>query len=212
MSGVGVLPKVALSPTSLVFPTQLIYTTSKTQTAKFTNSGLGLVEITKIAVTGQFTQTNNCGTTLSSGSSCTLTVTFKPTAIGNLTGSIAITDNAPGSPQSLSLKGTATALEITPTSLNFGNQPKGTASLPNTITLTNQSHATVNFTSISIAGTDPGDFSLTDTCGASVASGASCFIKVTFKPTATDARSASVSVSDNGGGSPQKVSLAGTGT
>jgi hypothetical protein len=45
-----------------------------------------------------------------------------------------------------------------------------------------------------------------------VASGASCFIKVKFTPSATGSRSAAVSVSDNGGGSPQKVGLSGTGT
>jgi Bacterial Ig-like domain (group 3)/Abnormal spindle-like microcephaly-assoc'd, ASPM-SPD-2-Hydin len=212
LTGVGVRPAVEFSPTSLSFPTQLIYTTSKTQTAKLTNSGPGILKITKIAVTGPFTQTGGCGSTVNSGGSCTLTVTFKPTAIGNLTGSITITDNAPGGTQAISLKGTATAVELTPSALNFGDQPTGTASLAKTITLTNQSHVTVDITGISIVGTDPGDFSQTHTCGKTVASGASCFIKVVFKPTATGARAAAVSVSDNGGGSPQKISLSGTGT
>jgi hypothetical protein len=62
------------------------------------------------------------------------------------------------------------------------------------------------------SGGQAADFSQTNTCGNSVAGGASCFITVTFKPSATGTRSAAVSVSDNGGGSPQKVSVSGVGT
>jgi hypothetical protein len=72
--------------------------------------------------------------------------------------------------------------------------------------------AAVNITSISITGVDAKDFAETDTCGKSVASGASCFIKVTFKPLVKGKRMAEVSVYDNGGGSPQEAKLIGTGT
>jgi hypothetical protein len=112
----------------------------------------------------------------------------------------------------VTLKGTGTYVQLTPTGLNFGNQPVGTTSLTKTITLSNKGHVTVNITNISITGTDPGDFSKTSTCGSSVASGASCFIRVKFKPIAKGTRSAAVSVSDDGGGSPQKVNVIGTGT
>lgn len=80
------------------------------------------------------------------------------------------------------------------------------------MTLSHKGHVTVSITSMVITGSDASDFSLTNACGTSVAAGASCFIKVKFKPTATGKRSASVAVTDNGGGSPQKVSLTGTGT
>jgi Bacterial Ig-like domain (group 3)/FG-GAP-like repeat/Abnormal spindle-like microcephaly-assoc'd, ASPM-SPD-2-Hydin len=211
LTGVGVLPAVTFAPTSLAFPTQIVFTTSAAKTVTLTNSGVGVLKITSVAVTGQFAQTNNCGSTVDPSSSCTLTVTFKPTSTGALAGSIAVTDNAPGSPQKVALTGTGTAVELRPTSVNFGNQPTGTTSLVQTITLTNQGHATIS-TSITITGADPADFAQTNTCGTSVVSGASCFIKVTFTPKAAGARSAAVSVTDNGGGSPQKVPLAGTGT
>jgi hypothetical protein len=139
-------------------------------------------------------------------------VTFKPTTIGTLTGSISITDNAPLSPQKITLTGTGTAVQLTPANLNFGNQPVGTKSLAKKITLSNKSSSAVSITSISITGTNMGDFAQTNTCGTSVAAGASCFINVTFTPLAKSNRSASVNVNDNGGGSPQKVTLAGTGT
>ena len=212
LSGVGVLPAVTFSPTSLTFSTQVVFTTSKAKTVKLTNTGLGVLNIKSIAVTGPFAQTHTCGTTVNPSASCTITVTFKPTTIGTLTGSVSVTDNAPGSPQKVGLKGTGTYIQLTPTSLNFGNQPVGTRSLAKRITLTNKGDAAVNITSISITGVDAKDFAETNTCGKSVASGASCFIKVTFKPLIKGKRTADVSVSDDGGGSPQKVGLTGTGT
>jgi trimeric autotransporter adhesin len=96
--------------------------------------------------------------------------------------------------------------------LNFGNQPVGTKSLPQKITMSNKGSSAVSITSISITGTNAGDFAQTRTCGNSLASGASCFITITFKPLAKGKRTAVVSASDNGGGSPQTASLAGTGT
>lgn len=103
-------------------------------------------------------------------------------------------------------------VELSPMSVNFGNQTVGTKSLPKTITLTNKSSRAVSISDISIVGTDPKDFAETNTCGESVPAGASCSIKVTFKPLAKGKRTADVSISDSGGGSPQKVSLTGTGT
>jgi hypothetical protein len=205
-------PAVKLSPTSLTFPTQVVFTTSKAKTVTLTNTGLGILNIKSIAVSGPFAQTNTCGTTVASGASCTFTVTFKPTTIGTLTGSVSLTDNAPASPQKIALTGIGTYAQLSPTSLNFGNQPTGTTSLAKTITLSNKGGVSVSITGISITGADPNDFSQTNTCGTSVAAGASCFIKVKFTPSATGTRTARVSSDDSGGGSPQKVTLAGTGT
>ena len=137
---------------------------------------------------------------------------FAPTTSGTLTGSVSITDNASGSPQKITLTGTGTDIQFTPTSLNFGNQPVGTTSLAKKITLSNKASVTVSITSISITGTDKKDFAEINTCGASVKAGASCTITVTFTPSADGKRTADVSVDDNGGGSPQTVALSGTGT
>jgi hypothetical protein len=205
-------PTVRLSPTSLTFSTQVVFTASKAKTVKLSNTGLGVLTIKSIAMTGLFSQTHTCGTTVNPGGSCTISVTFKPTTIGTLTGSVSVTDNAPGSPQKLALKGTGTYIKLTPTSVNFGNQPDGTKSLAKSITLTNEGGVAVDITGISITGTNASDFAQTHTCGTSVASGSSCFIKVTFTPSATGTRTAQVSISDSGGGSPQKAGLIGTGT
>jgi hypothetical protein len=212
LTGVGVLPAVTISPTSLDFPRQVIDTTSAAKTVTLTNSGLGILNIASMLATGPFAETNTCGSTVNPGDSCTISVTFRPTTIGTLTGAVTVTDNAASKTQALALTGIGTAVQLTPLSVNFGNQPVGTTSLAKTITLSNKSHATVNFTGITIVGANPGDFSQANTCGTSVASGASCFIKVKFKPGATGARAAAVSISDDGGGSPQKIALSGTGT
>src|SRR5437016_14608429 len=68
--------------------------------------------------------------TLAAGGTCTINVTFTPTALGARTGTLSLTDNAGGSPQIMTLSGngTAPAVGLAPTSLGFGNQPLATSS------------------------------------------------------------------------------------
>lgn len=95
--------------------------------------------------------------------------------------------------------------------LNFSNpQFPGTTSSPQMATLTNTGNATLTITSIKLAGTDPGDFAQTNTCGSSLVAGASCTISVTFTPLGGGRRIASVQIADNAPGSPQVVALSGT--
>jgi hypothetical protein len=180
-------------------------------------SGTATLTIASIKITGtnngDFSEINTCGTSLAAGASCTINVTFKPTKTGTRTGTLSITDNAAGSPQTVSLTGTGTAPAVTlsPTSLTFGNQKVGTSSPAQTVTLTNSGTATLTIASIKITGTNSSDFSETNTCGTSLAAGASCTISVKFKPTTTGTRTGTLSVTDNAAGSPQSVSLTGTG-
>jgi len=105
----------------------------------------------------------------------------------------------------------APAVSLSPTSLTFGSQNVGTTSLAQNVTLTNTGNAALSVASVGLTGTDPGDFSQTNACGSGVAAGANCSISVTFAPTAAGSRSASVSIADNASGSPQTISLSGTG-
>ena len=212
LTGTGVQAAVTLSPGSLTFPPQTVNTTSTPQIVTLTNSGLGVLKITKAAITGPFSFTTTCGATLNAGSSCTLTVAFKPTTTGALTGSIAITDNAPLSPQTIALNGTGTSVRFAPASLTFSSQTVGTTSARKIITLTNLGSVALNIASIAVTGTNLGDFAEVNNCPASVAAGASCSIGVTFTPSATGTRSAAVTVTDDGGGGSQQVQLTGTGS
>ena len=218
LTGTGTAPAVAFSPTSLSFGNQSVGTSSTAKPVTMTNSGTAILTITLIKITGtnsgDFSQTNNCGTSLAAGASCTLNLTFKPTATGTRSASLSVTDNATGSPQKVSLTGTGTAPAVifSPTSLSFGNQSVGTSSTAKPVTMTNSGTAILTITLIKITGTNSGDFSQTNNCGTSLAAGASCTLNLTFKPTATGTRSASLSVTDNATGSPQTVALTGTGT
>lgn len=213
LSGTG-SGSVTVSPTSLTFPLQVIKTTSAAQDVTLLNGSSSTVTITSITFSGtdatDFAETNNCGSSVAANSSCTIAVTFTPGNINHRTATLTITDSA--GTQTVAITGTGTAAEFSPTSLTFAAQTVGTTSPAQTITLTNASGgATISITSLTITGTDASDFAQTNTCGTSVAPKKSCTISVTFTPTATGARTASVSVSDNAGGSPQTVALSGTG-
>jgi hypothetical protein len=210
--GTGLAPVASLSSTSLTFATQLLNTTSPPQNMTLTNTGNQTLNITSIAASGNFAESNTCPSSLAVNANCTITVTFTPMAINTLTGTVTVTDNAPNSPQTISLTGTGTEVELSVTSINFGSQKVGTTSALQKVTMTNVGTTTMNITGITVVGTNMGDFAEKTTCGATLAKGASCLIGVTFTPMATGARSASVSISDNGGGSPQTIALTGTGT
>jgi hypothetical protein len=105
-------PAITLSPTSLTFALQTVGTTTAAQAVTLTNSGQVLLTLTSIAASGDFAQTNNCGTSTAPGASCTIAVTFTPTVAGSRTGTLTVTDNAGGSPQTVALSGTAAAVSL----------------------------------------------------------------------------------------------------
>jgi hypothetical protein len=100
---------------------------------------------------------------------------------------------------------------LSSTNLTFPSQNTGTTSAAQSVTLTNPGNATLVET-ISLTGTNSADFSESDNCNGSVAAGGNCSISVKFAPTAMGTMSASVSIADNASGSPQTISLSGTGT
>jgi hypothetical protein len=222
LSGTGVAaagPSANVAPSSLSFGNQPVGTPSGTLTATLANSGSAALSVSSIAVAGanagDFAQSNSCGSSVAAGGSCTISVTFDPTASGSRTASVSISDNATaGSPQTIGLSGTGTvvAASLSPTSLSFGSEAVSTKSGTLTATLTNNGNAALSLSSIALTGANTGDFAETNTCGSSVAAGGSCTISVTFDPTTSGSRSASVSITDNATGSPQSLSLSGTGT
>jgi hypothetical protein len=210
LTGTGSAPQVSLSPTSLTFPAQQVGTSSSAQSVTLSNAGNAALSITSITVSGDFSQTNTCGSSVAAGASCTLSVTFTPTAAGSRSGTLTITDNASPATQTVSLTGTGVAtpvVSLSPASLTFPAQQVGTSSSAQSVTLSNTGNAALSITSITASG----DFSQTNTCGSSVAAGASCTLSVTFKPTATGTRTGVVTITDNAVGSPQTVALTGTG-
>jgi Beta-propeller repeat/Cep192 domain 4/HYDIN/CFA65/VesB-like, Ig-like domain len=215
LSGNGVQPSVAFSPTSLDFGSIVVGDTSAAKTATLMNASKIALTISSIAASGDFAQTNTCPVspdTLAAGAKCTLTVTFTPTAPDVRRGSVTVTDDAAGSPQSLSLDGigAAPAVIISPSSLAFNSQGVATTSGAQSATLTNSGSVPLTISSIAASG----DFAQTNTCPVSpdtLAAGAKCTLTVTFTPTVTDVRRGSVTVADDASGSPQVLQLSGTG-
>jgi Ca2+-binding RTX toxin-like protein len=114
--------------------------------------------------------------------------------------------------------GTATAPAVTtsPTAaagVAFGNQTTNTTAAARTVTVSNTGNGPLSISSLTLAGTNPADFAIaSNTClAASVAAGGNCTVNVSFTPTATGARSASLRIADNAAGSPQSIPLTGTG-
>ncbi len=107
--------------------------------------------------------------------------------------------------------GLVPAVNLSPTSLTFGNQAPGTTSAAQAVTLTNNGLSALSISSIAVTGTNAGDFAQTNNCPNSLAAGASCTINVTFTPTTNGSRTASVTITDSAPDSPQNVALKGTG-
>jgi Abnormal spindle-like microcephaly-assoc'd, ASPM-SPD-2-Hydin len=207
---------VSVSPLKLSFNKQVIDTTSAPKQLSLINQGSSSLMVNKIYVAGSnaadFAETSTCTASLAAGATCTIWINFIPTASGKRQAVLGVSDSDPASPQAVALTGIGTAVSLTPKALSFGKQPVNTNSARKTVMLTNVGSAALNFTGISVTGTNAGDFLQTNTCGTSIGGGASCTITVTFAPTSTGTRKAAVSIIDDGGGSPQNVTLTGTGT
>jgi dienelactone hydrolase len=210
-------PNNILSPSTLTFAGQPLGTSSAAQPLTLTNYGAVTLHINSVAFSGadasDFAKTQTCGSSLVPGASCTISVTFKPTQLGSRTATLSVSDDYPGSPQNVSLTGTGSSdAFLSSSTLTFAPQLMGTSSAAQSLTLTNYGAVTLRISSLGFSGADPGDFTKTQTCGSSLAPGASCTISITFKPTQVGSRTAILSISDNFAGSPQNVSLTGTGT
>ena len=202
--------RFVLAPTTMNFGSQAIGGKS-TQAVTVTNSGGAALLISSIGVSdnGDFAATSNCPASLAPNASCTVSVTFSPSALGNRNATLNVTTNA-GSPQTVPLAGSGTGLAqvlLAPTAVNFASQPIGSSSTQ-TIRVTNSGTAALLTSSIGVSNN--GDFAATSNCPASLAPNASCTVSVTFSPSALGNRAATLNIATNT--APQIVPLAGSGT
>ena len=141
LQGSGIGPAVTVGATSLIFSGQFTGTTSIAQTIVLTSVGEAALNISSITTTGDFAQTNNCGTSLTPTQFCTVQVTFSPTGQGLRGGLLKIIDNSTSSPENVGLSGVGTDFSI-------GSQPGGSS----TATVTAGGTATYNLAIIGTAG------------------------------------------------------------
>lgn len=118
LSGTGVAPPgVSVSPSgSISFPLTAVGVRSAGQAVTLTNNGGLLLNLNRVALSGDFSMLpgGTCGTSLAPDSACTFLVGFTPSAVGSRSGSLVITDNAPNSPQMLALAGTGVDFALAP--------------------------------------------------------------------------------------------------
>ena len=216
LSGTGTAVKFA--PASLTFAGTAVGASSAPQTATMTNLGSTAISITSIAIGGadpsDFTETNTCGSSLAAKSSCAITVTFSPTAIGTRTANVTVTDSDVTSPQKLILTGTGTQANVSytvlPTSIAYPSVNVGLQSSCQPVVVTNTGSTTLTVSSFTLTpfmdfqlqyGYAPKTLSPTQT--------STYCIK--FVPQAAQAYTGQLSIAIEGVANPSIVTFTGTG-
>lgn len=216
-TGTGTVPPGQLTfPATSTFADLAVGGTSVPNNITVTNSGGALVNVASVASSNpaEFPVSSTCAQVLGGGT-CTITVTFKPAAAGARTGTISVTSDGAGSPQTIAVSGNGIAAG-TPgqlsfnTVVTFATQTLGTTSAPTNITVTNTGGTAVSVSSI--ASSAPVEFSVAAAGCTTVNAGATCALSLTFTPAAAGARNAAITLVSNGTGSPQTIAVSGTGT
>jgi trimeric autotransporter adhesin len=206
LTGVGTAMELPIHYPGLNFSLTDMGATTQ-QSVQLSNTSSSAVTINQIQVIGDYSESDNCGSSLAGGASCNITVTFNPTVSGYRKGNLVIWDDDPGSPQMGRLQGTATSITQKPDTLTFSSTV-GKESAPQSITVTNVSNVPLIFESVTVKA----PFSATNKCPASLAAGAQCTISVTFTPTASGQVKQTMNLNDGDFLSPQNVFLTGNGT
>jgi hypothetical protein len=202
------------APASLAFAATPEGQLSTAQPVTITNSGGVPLTAIAVSISGQFQQTNNCGTQLAAGAVCTISVVFAPTQAGALTGTLTISDALRTQTVFLSGSGLAPPVfSVTPSSLTFTNQLPGVASAAQTLTIANAGASPMANIGFAFTGPAATSYSVASTtCGALLNNGSSCTAQIVFTPNATGSSAAALVVSSSTTGvAAVSVPLNGTG-
>jgi hypothetical protein len=178
-----------LSVATLDFGSLPVGATTTAQTVSLTNTGGDTLTVSGFTSTGPFAATNGCPATLAPNQSCTSNVTFKPTAMGPITGTVKVSTGSGARTVNLTGTGLATLLTASPTSVSFGNVIVN-ASGAQSYTLKN----TGNTPTTTLKYTLPAGVTAADNCGQALGAGLSCSVTVTWRPTAAGTLSGSVTI------------------
>jgi hypothetical protein len=204
-------PILTLLPQALDFGPVQVGSTSGLP-VQVTNTGSTPVIFASIGASGDYATSGTCpapGASLAPGTSCTVQVSFTPTTSGVRSGVLSIASSASANPSTVSLTGTGTqsALQLSPSSLAFGNIVLG-SSANLSLTVTNTGTALATAVTFSVTG----DYAITIPCSVpSLAPGASCTLQLTFTPTSLGVRPGTLTLTSSDPGSPAVVPLTGTG-
>jgi hypothetical protein len=204
---------VQFIPSSLQFPPQVVNTSSSEMTTFVENLGNKTVTLGPVSLQGSAFSIlyNGCGNELNADAGCLLEIVFTPTATGTQTGSLSVTASDISTPHTATLQGNGISNGVEslfPTSLTFGSQKVGTDSQPQNVTVSNIGTGALGITSITMS---QNFFTQQNNCGSSLAAGSSCTVAIRFSPNREGMLVGTLTVQTDGSGSPQTVSLSGTG-
>jgi len=207
-------------PATMNFGALLLHSAPGHQSLTLTNTGNGTLTISSVSVSGPFTLTNGCGSTLAAGASCTLTLDFNPSALGTFNGSLTVLSDAPGGSRSIALSANVVAdarpvVRVSAITMGFGQRIIGSDSPAQRLTITNEGAAPASLTGVTFTQPEAsgrGEYSLAGTsCGVTLAPQASCSADVVFKALGFGSRQGELQVPSNSSDSPARVQLGGTG-
>jgi uncharacterized repeat protein (TIGR01451 family) len=212
-------PVASLDATSFDYGAIPVGTTSAAHTFTLSNLGTANLNVGAVTSVGDFTiKADNCtGAPVAPNGSCTIDVAFTPSQASGIDGSVTISDDAAGSPRTISLHGFGQqpAISVTPSSIAFPDIGVGSTTPKQMVQLMNTGDAPLHVSSVALAGANSADFTVTPgTCGVLtvvLAQGNSCLLNVTFTPSAGGNRSATLQVASDDPGGPRSVSLTGKG-
>jgi parallel beta-helix repeat protein len=210
LTGTGTVAPVLVLPSPIDFGGVLIGS-SATRTVTLTNSGGGPLTFSSMTVSGPFTLTNNCPTTLQPGQSCPITIGANTTAVGSFSGTLTIVSDGGSGTVPLTVivqQLPIPLLKITPTTVGFGDRIVGSTSASQRITVLNEGGAAAAITGVNVSP----DYVVTgNSCGTNLAPNASCFVDVAMRAIGFGGRVGQLVIGSNATGAPHVVNLAGTG-
>jgi hypothetical protein len=212
LTGTGTQAALTATPSSISFGSIIVGNTS-TVNVTLKNTGTANLNITGASATGTgFSMSTLAAQTLAPLGTATFTVTFGPTTTGAATGTVSVSNTAPGSPLIIGLSGSGAAtqaqLAINPSPVAFGSVAVGTSPSPTqTVTLTNTGNATLNITGATISGAA---YTM-NLAPVSISAGSNTTFTVTFTPSTSGSQTGSIQITSNAPSSPNTISLTGTG-
>jgi hypothetical protein len=215
---------LAWSPASHAYGGVVVGSTSSNFSYTLRNTG-GTCNPGPATISGGFSATDfhivsdGCGSISlpAESGTCVVVVNFRPTAIGNRSALLSVTNANPGMvPASLTGTGTdpVRAVAFTPPEgLAFGSATINARTAPRHVTVTSTGNSSVTISAVRITGTNAADFPVVgETCtNATLAPNATCGIDVAFQPLAPGTRLANIELTDNAPGSPHTLPLSGIG-
>ncbi len=211
----GAVPQLSMNTANLAFGNQTIGTSSAAQIVTITNRGTAVQPAFNAYASGSndFTYGGNCGSPLGVGASCQVSIVFTPSGVGTRSASLTLNTGLANVSQ-ISVTGIgvgAPQVAFNVNVLTFNNQPAGSTSPSQTVTVSNAGGAPLNIINLALTGPNATNFSITHNCGNSVAANSSCYISVTFSPSALGSRIASINLASNASGSPKVLTMTGNG-